>query len=265
MGTQNVRFRGDAECSFPCAADRYRCPFNSTGPKDATPSSSVGEVIRAGAPKAISPDASSKLVPVCGRLSPPQVPLREHGGRHSPDTPRRRAGDPVSNFLPRSHQGVLVSGWGTPALGEAEDRREQEELGRDSGDTLLPPAQAGDVQRPRVPLALPSYLPGTAQRWPGRGGRGLRARSRRSPDVRSPRSCSWRARRCWCAGQWRSGRLGGRERGARNASHRQFKEGSEAQRHHVLLLKGAQTRGTGAHGAVRTGGGQVSRGPRAHA
>lgn len=45
-------------------------------------------------------------------------------------------------------------------------------------------------------------------------------------------------------------------RGAQNASHRQLEEESEAWRRHVLLLKGAQTRGTADHRAAKTGGGR---------
>lgn len=186
--------------------------------------------------------------------------LRQHRGWGTPQTPRdSQAGDPAPNFLPQSHQGGRVSREWMPALGKGEDRRAQGDLGRDRAGTLLPQPKLEASSGPGAPWLCPPTCP-AQHRGAEASGRWLLARREHSPEVRSPRSCSWRARRG-------PGGLDARAagRGARNASHRQLEEESEAWRRHVLLLKGAQTRGTADHRAAKTGGGQASRGPRAHA
>lgn len=143
--------------------------------------------------------------------------LRQHRGWGTPQTPRdSHAGDPAPNFLTQSHQGGRVSREWMPALGKGEDRRAQGDLGRDRADTLLPQPKLEASSGPGAPWLCPPTCP-AQHRGAEASGRWLLARREHSPEVRSPRSCSWRARRgrrCPGLGPWRSGRPGGRQRGS---------------------------------------------------
>lgn len=193
--------------------------------------------------------------------------LREHRGWGTPQTPRdSQAGDPAPNFLPQSHQGGRVSREWMPALGKGEDRRAQGDLGRDRADTLLPQPklEASSGPGPLGFALLPARPSTEVLRRRGDGCSHAANTHRRS--VRHAAAPGGRGGAGAVPGSGPGGldaRAAGR--GAQNASHRQLEEESEAWRRHVLLLKGAQTRGTADHRAAKTGGGQASRGPRAHA